>query len=53
VFVGDISEDEERLLVDCLGGGCGGLEDGVSESGIREGEVGRMLGRREDRKKGE
>ena len=50
-LVEGVSEEIERLLVGCFGEGSGGFEADGSNSGIREGEVGRFVKWREDREK--
>jgi len=52
VLVEGVSDEMERLLVDCFGLGSDRLEVDGSDSGMREGEVQGSRGWREDRKKG-
>lgn len=52
VFVEGVSDEVERLLVDCFGPGSDRLEVDGSDSGMREGGDRGSRGWREDRKKG-
>lgn len=53
VLVDGVSDEVERLLVDCFGLGSDRLEVDGSDSGMREGEVQGSRGWREDRKEGQ
>jgi len=53
VLVEGVSEEMERLLVDCFGERSDRLEVDGSDSGMSEGEVRRLRGWREGREKGQ